>query len=79
MNLLDLVSVIAFGSPSLPPLPPPPEPLPEVDESAEDRKKRIAELDKKRNGRKSLITNEGGAGGLEGEEDETLKTKLGGK
>ena len=66
------------SSPSMPPLPPVSAPLPEVDESVEERKARMDAMSKKKTGRKSTITNKGGAAGLEGEEDASKKTKLGG-
>jgi len=79
MNFLDLIFTGCFGgSPSLPPLPPPPPPLPPVDEGKEEREERMRKLSSKKQGRSSLITNQGGAAGLQGEEDVTKKTKLGG-
>ena len=78
MNFLDFIVTGCFGSPSLPPLPPEPEPLPVVDEDAEARKARQDKLAKNKRGRSSLITNQGGAAGLQGEDDSSKKTKLGG-
>ena len=78
MNFLDFIVTGCFGSPSLPPLPEEPEKLPDVNQSDEDKKVRMASLQQKKKGRGSLITNKGGAAGLEGETDEAKKTKLGG-
>ena len=65
-------------APSLPPLPPPPEPLPPVEEKDTEREDRMQKIAAKRKGRSSLITNQGGAAGLQGEDDASKKTKLGG-
>ena len=78
MNFVDLILTGCFSSPEMPPLPPVSAPLPEVDESVEERKARMDAMSKKKTGRKSTITNKGGAAGLEGEEDASKKTKLGG-
>jgi|TARA_R110000803_G_scaffold27196_6_gene63679 hypothetical protein len=79
MNFVDLIFTCFFGgTPALPPLPPLPEPLPDVEESDDDRKERMRKLASKKQGRSSLITNEGGAAGLSDETDATKKTKLGG-
>ena len=78
MNFLDFIFTGCFGSPSFPPLPPPPEPLPDVDEGKEEREDRMKKMSSKKKGRSSLITNQGGAAGLQGEEDASKKTKLGG-
>ena len=79
MNFLDLIFTGCFGgAPALPPLPPPPAPLPAVDEGKEEREDRMKKMSSKKKGRSSLITNQGGAAGLTGEEDDSKKTKLGG-
>tara|TARA_R110002167_G_scaffold74398_1_gene208256 strand:+ start:338 stop:580 length:243 start_codon:yes stop_codon:yes gene_type:complete len=79
MNFLDFIFTGCFGgAPALPPLPPPPEPLPVVDEGKEEREDRMKKMSSKKKGRSSLITNQGGAAGLQGEEDASKKTKLGG-
>lgn len=79
MNFLDFIFTGCFGgAPSLPPLPAPPAPLPAVDEDAEARKERQRKLAQGKKGRSSLITNQGGAAGLQGESDASKKTKLGG-
>ena len=80
MNFLDLIYTIGFPSaPKLPPLPPAPEPLPDVNEADPERDERLKRLASNKKGRGSLITNEGGAAGLAGTTDETLKKKLGGE
>ena len=79
MNFLDFIFTGCFGgAPKLPPLPPSPDPLPAVVEDAEARKERMAKLAQNKKGRRALITNQGGAAGLQGESDATKKTKLGG-
>ena len=79
MNFLDFIVTGCFGgAPSLPPLPPAPEPLPPVDEGKQEREDRMKKMSAKKKGRSSLITNQGGAAGLQGEEDASKKTKLGG-
>jgi len=80
MNILDFIVTNCFGgTPSLPPMPPPPEPLPDVSKEQEEKEaaSRAKEAAKRKRGRSSLITNEGGAAGLE-EPDTTSKQKLGG-
>jgi len=80
MNILDFIFTGCFGgTPSLPPMPPPPAPLPDVSIAAEEKaaKARAEEQAKRKRGRSSLITNEGGAAGLE-EEGNASKQKLGG-
>ena len=79
MNLLDFIVTGCFGSPALPPMPPPAPPLPDVSKEAEEKEAaaRAKEAAKRKRGRASLITNEGGAAGIE-EEDTTSKQKLGG-
>lgn len=79
MNFLDFIFTGCFGgAPSLPPLPPPPEPLPPVEEKDTEREDRMRRLSRNKKGRGSLITNEGGAAGLEDDPLATQKTKLGG-
>ena len=66
-------------APSLPPLPPPPAPLPaSVEEPNTEREDRMKKIASKKKGRSSLITNQGGAAGLQDEDDASKKTKLGG-
>ena len=79
MNLFDFIVTGCFGSPTLPPMPAPPPPLPDVSIAAEEKEaaSRAKESAKRKRGRSSLITNEGGASGLE-EEGTTSKQKLGG-
>jgi hypothetical protein len=77
MNFLDLIMSVSFSTPSLPPLPPEPDPLPSVDQSEEDKKKRIRTAGLNKRGHSSLITNQGGAGGLLEEQTDKAKT-LGG-
>lgn len=79
MNILDFIFTGCFGSPTLPPMPPPPAPLPDVSKETEEKEAaaRAKEAAKKKRGRASLITNEGGAAGLE-EDGNTAKQKLGG-
>ena len=80
MNILDFIVTNCFGSaPAMPPMPPMPEPLPDPSIAAEEKaaKARKQEQDKKKRGRASLITNEGGGAGLE-EDGNTAKQKLGG-
>tara|TARA_R110001583_G_scaffold156992_1_gene308898 strand:+ start:422 stop:664 length:243 start_codon:yes stop_codon:yes gene_type:complete len=79
MHFFDFIVTGCFGgAPALPPLPPAPEPLPAVDEGKQEREDRMKKLSSKKKGRSSLITNQGGAAGLQGEEDSSKKTKLGG-
>ena len=79
MNLLDFIVTGCFGSPTLPPMPAPAPPLPDVSKEAEEKEAeaRAEEQAKRKRGRASLITNEGGASGLE-EDGTTSKQKLGG-
>ena len=80
MNILDFIVTNCFGgAPSMPPMPAPPPPLPDPSIAAEEKaaKARAEEQAKRKRGRSSLITNEGGAAGLE-EPDTTSKQKLGG-
>ena len=79
MNILDFIFTGCFGSPTLPPMPPMPGPLPDVSKETEEKEAaaRAKEAAKKKRGRASLITNEGGASGLE-EDGNTAKQKLGG-
>ena len=79
MNILDFIFTGCFGGPSLPPMPPPPAPLPDVSKEQEEKEAaaRAKESAKRKRGRSSLITNEGGAAGLE-EDGNTAKQKLGG-
>ncbi len=79
MNILDFIFTGCFGSPAIPPMPPPPPPLPDVGKQEEEKqaKARAAAAKDKKRGRASLITNEGGASGLE-EDGNTAKQKLGG-
>ncbi len=79
MNILDFIVTGCFGSPAIPPMPPPPPPLPDVGKQEEEKqaKARAAAAKDKKRGRASLITNEGGASGLE-EDGNTAKQKLGG-
>tara|TARA_B110000285_G_scaffold43985_1_gene48968 strand:+ start:922 stop:1164 length:243 start_codon:yes stop_codon:yes gene_type:complete len=79
MNLLDFIVTGCFGSPTLPPMPAPAPPLPDVSKEAEEKEAaaRAKEAAKRKRGRASLITNEGGAAGIE-EEGTTSKQKLGG-
>jgi hypothetical protein len=66
------------SAPKLPPLPPAPAPLPAVEEKDTEREDRMRKLAANKKGRGSLITNQGGAAGLQGEDDSSKKTKLGG-
>ena len=80
MNLFDFIVTGCFGgAPAMPPMPPPPPPLPDPSIAAEEKavKARAEEQAKRKRGRSSLITNEGGAAGLE-EPNTTSKQKLGG-
>ena len=79
MNILDFIFTGCFGSPTLPPMPPMPAPLPDVSKEQEEKeaKARADKAKDKKRGRASLITNEGGAAGLE-EDGNTAKQKLGG-
>ena len=80
MNILDFIVTGCFGgTPSLPPMPPMPEPLPDPSIAAEEKatKARAEEQAKRKRGRSSLITNEGGGAGLV-EEEKSTKQKLGG-
>jgi len=79
MNLFNFIVTGCFGSPTLPPMPAPAPPLPDVSIAAEEKEaaSRAKESAKRKRGRSSLITNEGGASGLE-EEGTTSKQKLGG-
>jgi hypothetical protein len=80
MNVLDFILTGCFGgAPSLPPMPAPPPPLPDPSKEAEEKAvaDRAKEAEKKRRGRRSLITNQGGAAGLV-EEEQSAKQKLGG-
>jgi len=80
MNILDFIVTNCFGgTPSLPPMPPPPAPLPDVSKEQEEKEaaSRAKEAAKRKRGRASLITNEGGAAGLV-EEEKSTKQKLGG-
>ena len=80
MNLFDFIVTGCFGgAPAMPPMPPPPPPLPDPSIAAEEKavKARAAAAKDKKRGRASLITNEGGAAGLE-EDGTTSKQKLGG-
>ena len=63
----------------MPPMPPPPAPLPDPSIAAEEKaaRERAEKAKDKKRGKRSLITNEGGAAGLE-EEGNTAKQKLGG-
>ena len=80
MNILDFIVTNCFGgAPAMPPMPAPPPPLPDPSIAAEEKaaKARAEEQAKRKRGRSSLITNEGGAAGLE-EEGNAAKQKLGG-
>lgn len=79
MNIFDFIVTGCFGSPTLPPMPAAPPPLPDPSIAAEEKavKARAAAAKDKKRGRASLITNEGGASGLE-EDGNTAKQKLGG-
>ena len=80
MNLLDFIVTNCFGgAPAMPPMPPMPEPLPDPSIAAEEKatKARAEEQAKRKRGRSSLITNEGGGAGLV-EEEKSTKQKLGG-
>jgi len=80
MNILDFIVTNCFGgTPAMPAVAPMPEPLPDPSIAAEEKeaKARAAAAKDKKRGRASLITNEGGAAGLE-EEGNTAKQKLGG-
>ena len=80
MNLFDFIVTGCFGgAPEMPPMPPIPKPLPDPSIAAEEKavKARAAAAKDKKRGRASLITNKGGASGLE-EDGNTAKQKLGG-
>ena len=80
MNILDFIFTGCFGgAPAMPPMPAPPPPLPDPSIAAEEKaaKARADKAKDKKRGRASLITNEGGAAGLE-EDGNTAKQKLGG-
>jgi len=79
MNILNFIVTQCFGSPAMPPMPPAPAPLPDVSQQEEEKqaKARAAAAKDKKRGRASLITNQGGAAGLE-EDGNTAKQKLGG-
>tara|TARA_R110000824_G_scaffold1439_2_gene7240 strand:+ start:936 stop:1181 length:246 start_codon:yes stop_codon:yes gene_type:complete len=80
MNLFDFIVTGCFGgAPAMPPMPAAPPPLPDPSIAAEEKavKARADEAAKRKRGRASLITNEGGAAGLE-EDSTTSKQKLGG-
>ena len=79
MNVLDFIFTGCFGgAPSLPPMPAAPPPLPDPSIEAEEKAvaARAKEAEKKKRGRRSLITNQGGPGGLV-EEEQSAKQKLG--
>jgi len=80
MNILDFIFTGCFGgAPAMPAMPAPVTPLPDPSIAAEEKaaKARKQEQAKRKRGRSSLITNEGGAAGLE-EEGNASKQKLGG-
>tara|TARA_R110000772_G_scaffold68162_5_gene151059 strand:- start:2560 stop:2805 length:246 start_codon:yes stop_codon:yes gene_type:complete len=80
MNILNFIVTQCFGgAPAMPPMPPAPAPLPDVSQQEEEKqaKARAAAAKDKKRGRASLITNQGGASGLE-EDGNTAKQKLGG-
>jgi hypothetical protein len=79
MNFLDFIFTGCFPSaPKLPEIPDQPEPLPQVDEEDKARKERMQKLSSKRKGHGSLITNTGGAAGLQEDDGSAVKQKLGG-
>ena len=74
MNILDFIVTNCFGgAPAMPPMPEPPPPLPDPSIAAEEKAaKALADVQAKRKrGRSSLITNEGGGAVLVEEEKST--------